>query len=58
MYAIELPRELLGRLARLRERNGRPISHQVREAVEIYCQQAEAAFDTGAQPEPRKGDSA
>lgn len=50
MYAIELPRELLGRLARLREKTRKPISHQVREAVEIYCQQKEAMLQPGAGP--------
>lgn len=46
MYAIELPKELLGRLARLREKTRKSISHQVREAVEIYCQQNEAEINT------------
>ncbi|HET8580754.1 MAG TPA: hypothetical protein VFL31_07125 [Nitrospiraceae bacterium] len=42
MYAIELPKELLWRLARLRERNRKPIARQVREVVEAYCQEQEA----------------
>jgi len=42
MYAIELPKELLARLARLRDLNRKPIAHQVREAVKEYCEREEA----------------
>ena len=38
MYAIELPKELLGRLARLRTITGKPIARQVREAVHDYLE--------------------
>ncbi len=38
MYAIELPKELLGRLARLRAITGKPIARQVREAVHDYLE--------------------
>ncbi len=38
MYAIELPKELLGRLARLRTITGKPIARQVREAVRDYLE--------------------
>lgn len=36
MYAIELPKELLGRLARLRSITRKSIARQVREAVQDY----------------------
>ncbi len=38
MYAIELPRELLERLSRLRTITGRPIARLVREAVQDYLE--------------------
>ncbi len=38
MYAIELPKELLGRLARLRAITGKSIAGQVREAVQDYLE--------------------
>ncbi len=38
MYAIELPKELLGLLARLRRVTGKPIARQVREAVQDYLE--------------------
>jgi predicted DNA-binding protein len=38
MYAIELPKELLGVLARLRRITGKPIARQVREAVQDYLE--------------------
>ncbi len=38
MYAIELPKELLGRLARLRTITGKPIARQVRDAVHDYLE--------------------
>lgn len=38
MYAIELPKELLGLLARLRRITGKPIARQVREAVQDYLE--------------------
>ncbi len=38
MYAIELPKELLGLLARLRRITGKPIARQVREAVLKYLE--------------------
>jgi predicted DNA-binding protein len=38
MYAIELPKELLGLLARLRRITGKPIAKQVREAVQDYLE--------------------
>ena len=49
MYAIELPKELLGRLAQLRAKNGKPIARQVREAVEAYCEQEETRTGEGRQ---------
>jgi predicted DNA-binding protein len=41
MYRIELPRDLLVRLAKLRTQTGKPIAHQVREAVQEYCDRCE-----------------
>jgi predicted DNA-binding protein len=38
MYAIELPKELLGLLARLKRITGKPIARQVREAVRDYLE--------------------
>ncbi len=38
MYAIELPKDLLGRLARLRAITGKAIARQVREAVQDYLE--------------------
>ena len=38
MYAIELPKELLGRLARLRAITGKPIARLVRDAVQDYLE--------------------
>lgn len=38
MYAIELPKELLGRLARLRTITRKSIARQVREAVQDYLE--------------------
>lgn len=38
MYAIELPEELLGRLARLRTITKKSIARQVREAVRDYLE--------------------
>ena len=49
MYAIELPKELLGRLAQLRAKNGKPIARQVREAVQAYCQREETRTGVGRQ---------
>ncbi len=51
MYAIELPKELLGRLAQLRAKNGKPIARQVREAVSAYCKQEEARSEGSRQPD-------
>ena len=51
MYAIELPRELLGRLAQLRTKNGKPIARQVREAVQAYCEREEARTEESFQPD-------
>jgi len=51
MYAIELPRELLGRLAQLRAKNGKPIARQVRDAVKEYCDREEARAGGSRQPE-------
>lgn len=42
MYRIKLPKDLLARLARIRDRTRKPIAHQVREAVQTYCDRAEA----------------
>ncbi len=42
MYAIELPKELLGRLAQLRAKTGKPIARQVREALQAYREGEEA----------------
>jgi predicted DNA-binding protein len=42
MYRIELPHHLLARLAKLRIQTGKPIAHQVREAVQDYCDRREA----------------
>lgn len=50
MYAIELPKELLGRLAQLRARNGKPIARQVREAVQAYCEREEARMAESRRP--------
>lgn len=47
MYAFELPRNLMARLAAIRERTGKPLAKQVREAVAEYCERVEA--DVGAQ---------
>jgi predicted DNA-binding protein len=41
VYRIELPKELLARLHRIREQTGKPIAHQVREAVDGYCSRQE-----------------
>lgn len=41
MYRIELPKELLARLHRIRQQTGKPIAHQVREAVDDYCSRQE-----------------
>ena len=38
MYAIELPKEVLGRLARLRAVTGKPVARLVREAVQDYLE--------------------
>ncbi len=38
MYAIELPKELLGRLVRLRALTGKPVARLVREAVQDYLE--------------------
>ena len=51
MYAIELPRELLGRLAQLRAKNGKPIARQVREAVQAYCEREETRAVGSRQPD-------
>ena len=51
MYAIELPRDLLGRLAQLRAKNGKPIAKQVREAVKAYCEREEARSGKNPQPD-------
>ncbi len=42
MYRIELPHHLLVRLAKLRTQTGKPIAHQVREAVQEYCDRCES----------------
>jgi predicted DNA-binding protein len=43
MYSIELPKDLLVRLHRIREQTGKPIAHQVREAVDDYCSRQEGS---------------
>jgi len=42
VYRIELPGSLLDRLVRIRVQTGKPIAHQVREAVQVYCERVEA----------------
>lgn len=54
MYAIELPKELLGRLAQLRARNGKPIARQVREAVQAYCEREEARAEESGRPDSER----
>ena len=49
MYAIELPKELLARLARLHDQNRKPIARQVREAVKEYCEREDARAVTYCQ---------
>lgn len=58
MYAIELPRQLLGRLALLRSVTGKPIAKQVREAVQDYLEREKLKF-VGVEPgeEAGHGDS-
>lgn len=58
MYAIELPKELLGRLARLRTITGKPIARQVRDAVQDYLDREKSRLvgDTsGAREEAADG---
>lgn len=52
MYRIDLPQDLLARLARIRERTQKPIAHQVREAVRAYCDRAESELGTSPAEKP------
>lgn len=36
-YMFKLPGELMGKLVGIRERTGKPLAEQVREAVRKYC---------------------
>ena len=44
MYAIELPKELLGRLVRLRAITGKPVARLVREAVQDYLERERSSL--------------
>lgn len=60
MYAIELPKELLGRLARLRTITGKSIARQVREAVQNYLEREKLRLigdESGAEEGGTHGDN-
>ena len=59
MYAIELPKELLGRLVRLRAITGKPVARLVREAVQDYLEREKSRLvsaATGSEAEEDVGD--